>query len=63
MDRKELLEIRQEVYQMYEKRKALGEFDANSEAILLCIKTLVNLMDHELEGMRRVHSAAKPKAG
>jgi len=61
MDRKELLNIRDAVYRSYEERKALGEFDANSKAILLCIKTIVNLIDHELEGMKSVHGKTKPK--
>ncbi len=53
MDKKELLETRKIVYEQYKLRTELGEFDANSNAIQLCLKTLVELINHAIEEARK----------
>lgn len=59
MDRQQLLGIREKILNEYLHRKALGDFDANSEAIRMCLETLIELVNHELEGMKSVQRKAK----
>lgn len=56
MTREEMLNLREIVYKEYKKRVDLGEFDANAGAIQLCLHTLVDIINHTLEEMKK-----KPK--
>lgn len=63
MTREEMLSLREEVYTEYKKRVALGEFDANSGAIQLCLHTLVDLINHTLEDMKKDERLKKGNLG
>lgn len=62
MDREELLGVRRLAYDEYKKRKDLGDFDANSEAIRLCLHSLVEITTHLLEELKKqdVYRKTKP---
>lgn len=65
MDREELLGMRKMAYDELEARTKLGDFDANSPAIRLCLTLLVNLINNELIRQKReanVHRKAKSPA-
>ena len=53
MTREELLHLRRTVYEEYKKRVQLGEFDANADAIRLCLHSIVDLINHSLEIERK----------
>lgn len=53
MDREELLGIRRQLFDEYDNRVKLGEFDANSKAISLCLKSLIELTNHCLEELKK----------
>lgn len=48
MERSELLDLRKIVFDEYKSRIQLGEFDANSKTIQVCLEALVKLTDHLL---------------
>lgn len=53
MDRKELLEMRREVFDEYSERKRLGEFDTNAKSITLNLKATIEVIDHLLEELKQ----------
>jgi hypothetical protein len=64
MNRESLVGLRRTVYEEYRKRVQLGEFDTNAGSILLCLHTLVDVLDHTLEEMKKaknVHQASSNK--
>lgn len=59
MERESLLKLRQEVFAEYSDRVKLGEFDANSKSISVCLHAIVELITHLLQEQANVHRAAK----
>lgn len=56
MDREELLGIRKKLFDEYDERKSLGEFDANSRTTLVILESNINIVNHLLEELKK-----KPK--
>lgn len=48
MNKKQLQDFRKEVDRVYEQRKALGEFDANSKYMMFLLGNMRSLIDHAI---------------
>ncbi len=53
MDREDLLKIRKTVFDEYKTRVQLGEFDANSHSITVCLQALVEILNHLLQEVKK----------
>ena len=53
MTREEMVNLRETVFAEYRKRVDLGEFDANAGTTLLILHTLVDIINHDLEQMKK----------
>lgn len=48
MNKKQLIEFRDEVDKVYRERKALGEFDANSKYMMFLLGNFKHLINHAI---------------
>ena len=51
MKRSELVELHLDIETMAEERARLGEFSADSKAIILLLNTVQGLLEHAIENM------------
>lgn len=59
MDRRELVELRRDMLDLYDNRRALGEFDAHAGTILVLMDTIIRLINHEIDEAKNVHRQAQ----
>lgn len=53
MDREELLAIRRTLFDEYDERKKLGEFDVNAKTTLVILKSNIEVLNHLLEELKQ----------
>jgi len=53
MDREDLLETRQRVFDEYKERVRLGEFDVNAKSFVVILMAQMDIINHLLEDMKK----------